>query len=251
MLSRFVISGILCGLVALTPVMSQTSGDFHNDGVEYILDRLPTIPQTEDTLNVVGPLVEDYAASVGQVFDAPEALSGLDLFFPLDPHLFVDGEVASHVSPDLTAYLHLTLDTINAHTGDPANIDLPGLNLALDDIETQAQMTLSGYELEGFLAGLSVARSSASLWADPAQGGRGALQRLAGIIGIDPSLQFTIGWNVVIGFDFVGHVYGYFVLPVLMPWLPPFWTGIFVAIFFSIWIVIRFLWIYWWLWWFL
>lgn len=260
------------GMIALISVLSmlfflqgtafaQMAGQYHNEGIEYVLEHTPTIPATGDTLAVVGPLVEDYAATVGQSFPSG-ILSSLDLFFPLDPHLFIDMEISPHFSPEFNDYLHMTMDAIQAHIPDGAMVDLVGLNTELDHLSMMAQQDLHNMvvfpngdtvlEYEIYREAVDVARSSAKLWVDPSQGGIGGLRYLSGIIGWDMSLQYTIPWGTVIGFDVIGVVYGV----VLVKWVPIFgflwiWISIFVSIFFSVWIVFRFLWIYWWLWWFL
>jgi hypothetical protein len=157
--AAFFLLSVSCGARAAAS-MEATTGETHNRGVAYVLEHMKTVPPKADLDSKVLSLTLKYCKSAG--LDCPGKITIPQ--FPLQDDLIV---AASGGSAALQREFKSLLTTVRTAK------DIPSLEVDLKNLEQQADTVLKRPERKRFADAVSVAISSARLWAPVALGGRG------------------------------------------------------------------------------
>jgi hypothetical protein len=170
-------------------------GQWHNDGVKYILQQMTYIPSGSNN-------IESYVDGIYGTWS--EAVKPIAFGFPAMPNNFDDFTPYSWVdslsySKQFKNLVTSTLDLFQSS---------PGLQVILDSIavrEQRASSLLSGNELNMYYEHLAVAKYAATFWSPVDQGGLNGLQYLNVR---QQKSSLNINWWKVFGVDCVGGLIG-------------------------------------------
>jgi hypothetical protein len=187
MLMTGCVSGRQFGLLSI--------GELHNDGVRYVLERLNGIPRKQELRSSITRLTMEYCAAIGRSC----AVSAPTPSFPLDANRLINSTAGS-------SELKFRVRSVFQAVARSRNV--PDLEASLTRIEGEATGKLSLNESRRFSDVVSVARSSAQLWAPLALGGRnGGYIRYPGWGNTGPGggvVSMIVDWGEVAEADALG-----------------------------------------------
>jgi hypothetical protein len=185
---------LVTGCVSGGQLWLFSPGELHNDGVRYVLERLKKVPKKKELQSSVTNLVAEYCTTIGMRCSVLVPVPS----FPLNMTRIINSSAGSR---ELKSKLRSLFQAI------PKARNIPDLEASLTRIEREASGTLSRPESEHFSNVVSIARSSARLWAPVDQGGRNGASivlpaRVSTGSGGGPALK--INWAEVAAADAFG-----------------------------------------------
>ncbi len=190
--------------VCQTPVFAQatlsnTPGALHNEGVQFILQNIRTIPSSAE----IGPLVIQFTTEFCVRTDLDCSFVTLtSLVPPTNEQLLATIKGSQKFKNDLGLMFQL-MDNIRPDSAAPG-LSLHQYEISLTDLQTTVAENLAGNEQTEFLAAISIARMSALLWAPVEEGGINGSGFLNSFLGI------KINWGKAVGADVGGFFSGLF-----------------------------------------
>jgi hypothetical protein len=177
-------------------VNSNTVGNFHNDGVQFVLTHLDSIPDPSERTAIVRRLTNEYLDSINA--SSPDVAS-----FPslpaADPRATIAGTTAS---PALKSSLNALVSLVEAAS--PSS--LSDFESNLSSLRRESIAVLDEQDFERFSSSLSVAKASGRFWAQESDGGLGGTKFIPG----DASERTPEEWVEVVTWDIVGCAVGGF-----------------------------------------
>jgi hypothetical protein len=178
---------MLMSCVTPRAVDRASAGEVHNAGIRYVFARLTRLPSRDEASSVFNPLIQQYCESIRR------RCVSLDGITPSGGNVerLLSTQRSSETFKDGVRSLFRALD---------GAADFAALDRSTSAVEREFSGRLEGVERERFSNLVSIARSSARLWAPISQGGLGG----GGIRDSSGTAMRDIDWEEVAKADAEG-----------------------------------------------